>query len=207
MRTVDMENWERRELYEFFSAMSDPFYSVCFRQDVSRLRRFAAERGCSFYLAMIYLCTSAINLIPAFRYGVKEGKVVLFERREPSFTDMKKGSERFHIVTMPCRGSIEEFCKEAKERSAAQQSFIDQEGETENLIYFSCLPWIDMTAMTNERDLRADDAIPRIAWGRFSEREGRTELNISIELNHAFADGYHIGLFHQKLSELIEALP
>lgn len=207
MQIIDMESWPRKDLFTFFSAMSHPFYSVTFAQDVTNLHRFTREHRCSFYYALVYLCTQAVNQVEALRYGIKDGQVVLFDKREPSFTDLKPGSQQFHIVTMPCAGTIQEFCRAARERSQRQTVFLQSELESDALIYFSCLPWLEMTAMTNERDLRPDDAIPRLAWGKYTESNGRLKLNISMELNHAFADGLHIGLFHQELTRLIDALP
>ena len=49
------ERWERKELFDFFSGMSDPFYSLCFRLDVTRLRSFCKARGLSFYYALVWL--------------------------------------------------------------------------------------------------------------------------------------------------------
>ncbi len=210
-QTVEMSAWERREIYTFFSGMSNPFYMVTFRQDVTRLYDYAKRNQLSFYYALIYLCTKAINRVPAFRYAIRQSDVVRLPERIPSFTDMKKGSELFHIVTMPCEGSIAEFCHRAREQSQSQIGFIDSDAESDSLIYFSCLPWLDMTAMTNERDLTSqqakDDAIPRIAWGRYSREGERLMLGISIEVNHRLIDGIHIGQFAEALTRSIEELP
>ena len=35
MQAVDFASWPRREIYEFFSPISNPFYAVSFRLDVS----------------------------------------------------------------------------------------------------------------------------------------------------------------------------
>ena len=40
MEKVDRTHWERAELFEFFSAVSHPFYSVTFRVDVTNLYRY-----------------------------------------------------------------------------------------------------------------------------------------------------------------------
>lgn len=74
------------------------------------------------------------------------------------------------------------------------------------MIYFSCLPWVELTALTNERDFDPDDAVPRIAWGKYAQEGERKILHISLELNHRFVDGLHVGRFHEKLTALIEAL-
>ena len=107
---------------------------------------------------------------------------------------------------MPCEGTIEDFCRAAKEKSAAQTAFIDLSQEGDGLIFLSCLPWLDLTALTNERDFDPDDSVPRLAWGRYVRREGRLELGCSVEVNHRFIDGLHLGRFAERLQESIDAL-
>ncbi|WP_283607331.1 CatA-like O-acetyltransferase [Faecalispora anaeroviscerum] len=203
---VEKSAWARKEIFDFFSTISNPFYMVTFTVDVTPLYDHVKKQKLSFYYALIYLCTKAINNIDAFRYTIQDGELQLLEERIPSFTDLKSGSELFYIVTIPCKGSLKEFCSAAAERSRAQNCFISSEDDTNDFIYFSCLPWVEMTALTNERDMNLDDAVPRIAWGKYTEHAGRKHLNLSIELNHKFVDGIHIGRFHEELSKLIADL-
>ena len=71
----------------------------------------------------------------------------------------------------------------------------------------SCTPWFDLTGLTNERDFDRDDNIPRIAWGKYvADAAGRETLGMSVEVNHRFIDGYHLGQFYQKLQQSIDAL-
>ena len=206
MQTVDFASWPRREIFEFFSPISHPFYSVTFRLDVTKLHRYTRERGLSFYHSLIWLCTRALERVDAFSYAVADGRVVRLESRRPSFTHLKKGSETFQIVTMPCEGSMEEFCAAAKEKAEKQDYFIDFAGEGIDMIFFSCLPWLDVTGLTNERNQDADDAVPRVAWGKFVEENGRWMLGMSLEVNHRFIDGFHIGQFAKELEKLMEEL-
>lgn len=206
-RIVDYENWPRREMYEFFCAADQPFYNVAYRLDVTNVYDFSKENGVSFYLALTYLVTRALNSVEAFRYAKLDGRIVLFDELMPSFTDLRPGEELFHIVTMPCRGDILEFCREAKRRSLAQDCLIDTSMECNNLIYISCVPWLDITAMSHERRFDPDDAIPRVAWGKFvDDGSGRKVLGMTLELNHRFVDGYYIGKFNAELCTLIEFL-
>ena len=111
---------------------------------------------------------------------------------------------------MPSMSSLAEFNEEARKRSTAQQFFLDTSQETDRVIYFSCLPWVDLTALTNERDFSSpdskNDSIPRIAWGKYIQNGDRLELGISIEVNHRLIDGFHIGQFVQRLEKLIREL-
>ena len=205
-RLLDRAAWPRREVYDFFSRMDDPFYMVTFQTDVTAVREYTKRNNLSFYYTMVYLCTAACNAVPAFRQVIRGGQVWELEARSPSFTDLHPGSEVFHIVTMPCAGTLAQFCRAAAEKSAAQTTFLNHQAETDALIYYSCLPWVELTALTNERDHDPDDSVPRIAWGRYVQREGRLRLGISLEVNHRLIDGLHIGQFVQALERRITAL-
>ena len=206
MKMINMATWPRRGMYDYFSGVSNPFYRVTVQIDVTGLASWAKREGLSFYYALVYLCTQAVNQTVAFRYDIREGQVVLLDRREPSFTDLKPGAELFHIVTMPAGEDIRAFCREARQKSRAQEVFLDMAAEAGPLIYFSCLPWVELTALTNERDFDRDDTVPRIAWGRYVEQNGRLKLGLSLEVNHRFIDGLHIGQFVRALEGLIAAL-
>ena len=206
MKRIDLSNWPRAELFRFFSAVSQPFYSVTFRVDVTNLHRYTKAQGISFYYALGYLVTEAVNSVENFRYAIRDGEIYLLDERIPSFTDLHPGSETFHIVTLPKSGTLAEFCAAAQAKSAAQTTLLDQDDETDNLIYFSCTPWFDLTSCTNERDFDKDDNIPRICWGKYVEQDGRETLGMSVEVNHRFIDGLHLGQFYQKLQASIDAL-
>ena len=210
MEPFHYADWERREAYEFFSTFSNPFYMVTFQTDITELYNYTKAHGLSFYCGMIWACTEAINRVRAFRVSLENGKLALLDGRHPSFTDLKPGAEQFHIVTMKHLPTIEAFCEEAGRRSKAQTFFVDLEQESDALIYYTCLPWIELTALTNERDLSdpkaADDSIPRISWGKYKDENGRKTIGISVEVNHRFIDGLHIGQFAAKLEHCIRQL-
>ncbi len=206
-KVIDYESWKRREKYEFFSAADQPFYNLGYRLDVTNAYSYAKKNGVSFYMVLTYLVTKAINAVEAFRYARLDGQIVLFDELMPSFTDLKPGSDSFHIVTMPAGDDILAFCREAKRRSMAQEGLIDMSVEGKNLIYISSVPWLDLTALSHERCFDPDDAIPRVAWGKFvDDGRGRKVLGMTMELNHRFIDGYYIAKFNEQLCLLLEAL-
>ena len=206
---VNRSEWPRGEIFDFFSALAYPFYMVAFDLEVTGLYNYAKTNGLSFYHCMIKLVTDAVNSVEAFRYALADGSLVLLKERSPSFTHLDRGSELFRIITMPCRGSYAEFCRDAKQMTGQTTGFIDSTCEGPDLIYISCLPWLDMTAITNEHDMSdavRDDSIPRIAWGRIKTEGEKKHLNISVEVNHRFIDGVHIGMLAQKMEKMISAL-
>ena len=116
MQKIDLAVWPRAELFRFFSAVSQPFYSVTFRVDVTNLHAYARAHGVSFYYALGYLVTDAVNAVENFRYTIRSGEVWLLDERVPSFTDLKPGSQQFHIVTLPKEGDLDSFCRTTRQK-------------------------------------------------------------------------------------------
>ena len=210
MKKIDMKTWNRKEIYDFFSKVSHPFYMVSFIVDVTELKAYTRRHNCSFYYALIFLCGKAMSCVENFQYICQGSNVYLIDEREPSFTDRKAGSDLFHIVSIPLGKDVLSFCQSAKDASLRQDSFIDITKEGSHLAYFSCLPDLRLTALTNEFDILApdfsSDSVPRIAWGKYSEQHGRLELTVSMEVNHRFIDGIHIEKFSGFLEKMIADL-
>ncbi len=206
MHPIDLETYPRRAAYEHFSRVAWPFYSITFDADVTRVYGFAHARGLSFYLTMVWLVTRACNRVPALCQDIRDGVLWQLDGRDPSFADLKKGAECFHIVTLPMEDEAEPFVLHAARASAAQDCFLDLSKEGRDLLFISCVPWVRLTALTNERTPDPEDCIPRVAWGRWEERDGRKILGLSLEVNHRTVDGLHIGRFARALEEEIEKL-
>ena len=161
-----------REVYDFFAGMSHPFYALTFPVDVTPLRAWCRERGLSFYMAMVYGVTKAMERVDAFLYKDRGGQIVRVDRLVPSFTDLHPDSGQFHIVTLergrtwrPSAGRPRPARPPRRLSSPPRAP-----GAPDELVYFSCLPWFPLTAVTNERDTDPADSIPRVTWGRWEER-------------------------------------
>ena len=207
MTIIDKNTWSRRGIYDFFAPMSDPFYTLTFPVDVTPLRAWCKAGGLPFYPAMVFAVTRAMEHTEAFLYKDRGGTIVRHDTLVPSFTDLRPGSDQFHIVTLEAGEDPADFCRRAKAASAAQREFITAGPWPEDqLVYFTCLPWFPVTALKNERNLDPADSVPRAAWGRWEEKGDRTELLLSLELNHRLLDGAHVGQFYQALKEWMEQL-
>lgn len=206
MTVIDRSTWPREGHYRFFAPMSHPFYALTFPVGVTALRRYGTEKNLPFYPAMVYLVTKAMEDVEAFHYRDRNGEIVRHDRLVPSFTDLKPDSELFHIVTLEAGEDMADFCCRAKAQSAVQRSFVNDEAWGDELVYFTCLPWFPVTALTNERDCDPSDTIPRVSWGKWEEKGGRTVLSLSLELNHRLLDGCHVGQFYTALNARLAAL-
>lgn len=206
MREVDLATWNRREIYQHFSKIDYPFYSVTLPVEVTGLKAHAQAKKLSFYHMMIWACTKALNEVPAFRQRIRGDKVVEFVETHPSFTTMKPGEDSFIIITPDWNPELEVFCARASQLTQSQTTLFGENKDTDQLIYFSCTPWFDFTALTNERNFDPADTVPRIAWGKYYQEGEKLFVHLSIDVNHRTIDGYHIGQFMANLEEIIGTL-
>lgn len=203
---VDIEKWERRELYVHFSRLKMPHYAVAANMDVTTLLDYKRKNGLSFYLSLIYLATQTLNEIAEFKLRIKDGQVVAYDCIHTNFTHKRPGERVFRFHTAPFEGNIAEYVKATSEAMARQTTLFGGLGDIPNVAYYSCAPSLDVTMVGNPGLEFPDDAIPRVNWGKYVKKDGRWLLNITITVNHRFIDGYHIGLFFEKLQEKIDGL-
>ena len=206
MEIINKETWNRKDIFDMCSSVDYPFYSVTIPVDVTNVRTISRQKGLSFYYLLIWVCTKAINSVPEFRIRIRGEQVVRLDQTNPSFTNMKKGSDHFQIITMPWEDDYQSFCHNAKKKSEAQLQFMIPSEETDGLIFFSCTPWFDFTAYTNEHNFNKDDTVPRLAWGKYYEEQQRLFVHMAIEVNHRTIDGYHIGKFKEAVDKEISSL-
>lgn len=205
-KKVEMATWSRREIYEMFSRLDYPFYSVTILVEVTKVKRYAKEKGLSFYYLMIWICTKAVNEVEAFNQRIRGDEVYQLDCTNPSFTAMRKDEDYFQIITMPFEQSKEKFCEKASKKVKEQTSLFGDAKASDELIYFSCTPWFDFTSLTNEHNFDKADTIPRIAWGKYFKEKDNLFVHLSIEVNHRTIDGYHIGLLKEAIDREISSL-
>lgn len=98
---IDLPSWPRRDIFSFFSVLDQPFYSVCFRVDVTQLHTYTKTHGLSFYYVMTYLVTQAVNEVENLRYTIHDETVVLLSKGE---IDSKKVRVEFSLEDMDMSG-------------------------------------------------------------------------------------------------------
>ena len=208
MRYIDKAAWKRKDHYDFFSRMDYPQYNVCANVDVTAFRKFTKAEGLSFYHAMVYASTLAANAVKEFRYRTRPDGIVLHERVHPSFTEIIGEGDLFSLVTVDLTGGLADFLSAVKERIAVQKDYFGAETlkGRDDLLYITCLPWVSFTHLSHTIKLDRFDAVPRLSWGKYFDDGGKTLLPYSVQVNHAFVDGLHIGKFFDALGQACSRL-
>ena len=205
-QAIDIDKWDRRELYEHFSRLRLPHYSVSANIDVTQLLEYKRREGVSFYLSLIYLTTKVLNSIDNFHLRIVDGQVVRFDTIHTNFTHKRAEEQVFRFHTAPFEGTLRQYVDATSRAIASQTTLFGGMGDIPNVAYCSCAPTLDATSILNPGMENPDDAIPRVNWGKYVERDGRWLTNITFTVNHRFIDGYHLGLFFERLQSAINQL-
>lgn len=51
-----------------------------------------------------------------------------------------------------------------------------------------------------------DDNAPIFVWGKYTEQNGKYIINMTLDVNHHFIDGYFVAQFVQKFEEKVSEL-
>lgn len=201
-RFVELEGWKRREHYEHFRAMPNPWFGICVELEVTRLWDASRQPGGpSFFLAALFLAMRAVNGTEALRMRLRPEGVWLHDQVHASSTILRP-DETFVFTEFPTRDRFVDFQEAGLTEIARVQDVPALGGKVDrdDLIYHSSLPWIRFTAFTNPRST-TDDSIPRIVFGKCFQREGGWQMPLSVEVHHALVDGLDVARFLERFQE------
>ena len=202
---LHLENWHRRELFEFFIGYTNPYFNVCTKLDVTALLAFVRDRpGLRISLAIHYFALRIANEIEPFRYRLKDGKVIVYDVINGGTTVLLP-NESFAYAYFDYHEDFDRFVTEMG------QAIDDLRNSTgplkptmrDDVIYNTTLPWISFTSFAHARTPGRGDSIPRFVFGKFTQENERTVMPFSVEVHHALMDGLHVGRYLTRLEEAL----
>ena len=202
-KKIDTRTWARREIFEFFKDFDEPYFGISIELDCTKAYDYAKKRGISFFLYYLYLTLKAVNQNEAFKYRIEGEDLFLYDVINGSATiDRDDGTFGFsHILYFE---ELDLFLEKATEEviQVRTTNQLMRSGIGENVIHFSSLPWIEFTHVSHPRSYKKRDSIPKITFGKYHRRNERILIPVSVHVNHAVADGLHVGLFFETLKKL-----
>ena len=201
---LDLANWSRRELFEFFIDYTDPYFNICARVDVAKLVALVRERNIKISLALHYFALRIANEIEPFRYRLKDREVVVYDVVNGGTTILLP-NESFSYAYFDYQRDFQKFVKDMGKSVADLMAGSGALKPTmrDDVIYHTSLPWISFTSFAHARNKGRGESIPRFVFGKFMPENDRLMMPISVEVHHALMDGLHVGRF---LSQLEDAL-
>jgi len=202
---IDIETWPRRESYELFRKFGFPYFSITANVDVTALRAAAKEKKTSFTIGLVYVLSRTANAIPAFKQRMEGNGVVEYGVVHPSITILAD-DDQFRFCSLHYVEEFAEFAAGAKEgiEQARTANSVWPEPDRDDSLFMTSLPWIAFTAMVHPAPLDPPDSVPRFAWGKYEECDGRVLMPLNVQVHHALLDGVHVGKYFMLVQDLLD---
>ena len=195
---LDLALWPRRDSFELFRRFDKPYFSVCVRVDVSALKPALKQVGVGgVTLACHFVALDLANRIAPFRYRLQGDGVRVYERIDGS-TTVLKDDESFGFAYFDHDSHYPRFAERAAPALAAARSagaVFAPRSDEQALIHCTTLPWLHFTSFSHARNWGRPDAVPKLAFGRIAEENGRSWMPLSVEVHHGLMDGLHVGRY------------
>ncbi|WP_242867717.1 CatA-like O-acetyltransferase, partial [Clostridium botulinum] len=108
MKFIDIENWKRKNHYNYFKQLDYPHFNICGNLDITNFYRYIKKTELPFFASVLYASTKTANDIREFRFRIKEDRLIEHEIVSPSFTVMTK-EEVFSFCTVNFIDSYNDF--------------------------------------------------------------------------------------------------
>ncbi len=204
MKTINLEDWPRRDHYLFFKEFEYPYFSLCADMDITRFLASIKGKGISFTGSIMYLIARVANSIPEFRQRVRERDPIEHEVVHPSATILSK-ENYFTFCTVEYHLDFERFISDAEKAitGAKNQLSLEEKYPDDRVLFMSPMPWVSFTSFMHPLKLCPGDSVPRFAWGKYREENQKTVMPLAVQGHHAVMDGLHLGLFYKEFQALL----
>lgn len=200
-KIIDIDNWERKELFNHYTAFTNPFMIVTTEIDITKLYNYSKKNNLSMYASMGYYLLKTINNFDEFKYRYESEQLVLFDKVNANFTDSYDGKDIF-FFSVEDTNNIKDFNNNyyriKNDYILNERKYIEKKYNIDE-VWFSCTPWFNFNAATPP--FNHDNYIPQFIWDKFKNDNGKITTHLMVMVHHGFMDGYKLGEFFNTLQE------
>ena len=200
---VDLDTWARKEHFEHYFHQVPCTYSMTTKLDITPLIE-AKER---LYPAMLYRIAKAVNQYQEFRMDLgPDGTLGFYTEMHPCYTIFHRDSETFSNLWTEYTDDYGAFCR-------AYQQDLEQFGSCKDMMAkpdvpvntfpVSMVPWESFEGFNLNLQNGYRYLPPIFTMGKYQRDECGVWLPLSIQVNHAVCDGFHVCRFIAALREMI----
>ncbi|WP_400207940.1 CatA-like O-acetyltransferase [Candidatus Methanomassiliicoccus intestinalis] len=207
-RKIDIANWPRKSYYEFFINNHDEGFSITADVDISLLLKQTKAEGLKFYPSFIYATSHVLNKYDDFKLGLHDGELVCWDKIVPSYPIFHDDSKLFSCLWVDYFEDFKKFYLnylDNTERFKNCTGFYGQPDEPENCYILSNIPWVSFKNLSIFNHYADYNYFPRVICGKYYTVNEKTLLPISVSVQHATCDGYHIGVFFDEMQKLCDS--
>lgn len=206
-KKIDLHKWKRKEHFEFFNQFEEPFYGVTVQMDMTTCVASTSKHGYSLTRYYMFQFIKTIQQSEAFRLRIRNGEVFLLDPVHLG-TTVLKADETFNYILIPYAHDFLNFDQNyirALQEGKLREGLFPNGEDTDRQIHTSVLPWTKFSSLSHARQLKGQDSVPKVSFGKITRSSDSISMPISIHVHHALVDGLHVGLFIKKFQENLDS--
>ncbi|MFY7669594.1 CatA-like O-acetyltransferase [Tenacibaculum sp. MEBiC06402] len=206
-RYLDIENWNRKELYQHFRTLSDSSFGITSNVCVTQAYKYASQNKVSFFVVYLHACLKALNAVENFKYRIEDDKIAIYDTIHASATILR-ADKTFGFSFIDFDEDINVFNSNfqlEKDRILHSTNLFPPKYSL-GCIHCSAIPWVHFTGHKEPVSGNSDDSVPQLAFGKVIEENEQMIMPVAVNVNHALVDGYHVGQFFEKFQNELDKM-
>ncbi len=197
MRKLELNTWNRKRHFDHFNALADPYFGVTIPFNVTNAYKYAKLNGISFFGKYLHDSMKAINSVENFKYRIENDEIVIHDVIHASATLMRSDNT-FGFSFIHFDENLNIFLSNIKKEKERIENSTDlyPPNNTLDCVYCSALPWFSFTGHKEPVSGRLE-SVPKLGFAKAEQIGAELIMNVSVCVNHALIDGYHVGLFSE----------
>ena len=202
----DRSLWERSQYYDYYKNIIKTRYTLTVSIDITKLLGEIKAKHFKFYPVFIYILMKAVNEQKEMRMALDAQKNPgYWDECHPSYTVFHKDNGTFSDIWTEYSSDFQTFygrVTEDMDKYGNIRKIKAKPGQPPNFTSISCVPWLNYGSYAIDTYSESDMLFPIILFGKYEESGGTVSLPVSVSMDHAAADGYHVCRFFNRVKEL-----
>lgn len=206
-RLIETSGWARYAHFRHFYDEISCAISLCDEIDVTALYDSCKISNHSFYISVLYAVSRVVNSHDEFKMTAVDSPKyefpmpAVYDRVDVTHNIFLGDSESYSSAFTVYKSDFGEFCSNCEDDiERVKRLNIPSVPCGENAFEASCVPWRHFTSVGVNCD--SYPLLPIVSWGRFSENAAKKLMPLSIQINHASADGFHLARFLNETEKI-----
>lgn len=202
-KVLDLNTWNRRDYFYYFTKMMPTAYSITIDIDVTNTYQYLKTRHLKFFPSYLYITTRLLKDQPEFLIGERDGQVVQYEQLHPSFSlfhaDDHSISNLWVMFSDQYQTFYDRYVATTDQYHDQHGAMVQSDPTPVNSFMIGTIPWLSFNSYTPLPLQPLKTYFPIIQSGQFKEIDGRKMMPLSFTIHHAVADGYHVSQYLNRL--------
>jgi chloramphenicol O-acetyltransferase type A len=199
---IDLSAWPRTEHYRHY--IENPcFHCTTCEIDMRAVRKACRDRELRLYPVTIYIAMMAVNAVECLRLTHDpQGDLAVWDHVSPSYPIFHEDDKTFSYLYTSYESDFSKFYTACIADMAACMPLrgFEVRPAPSDSFSISALPWESYSAFSLGLSGSDRYLAPILTWGKC-----RDTMPLTLQINHAAADGWHMAQFMENFRRLAQA--